>query len=121
MQAVALTGLLSACVQDERPAPAVPQSIVADVIVAVTNQTSMEKSIVLDVGAIEHSLGAVPGGSSRSFSLPSSAGDSTSDLQLEARVGRAAPGLRSPVFRVSSGQRVVWTLVEGGRGVLVTR
>ncbi len=121
MRVMVVTVVLTACANDEQPAPAVPQSIVADVIVAVTNQTSREQSIVLDVGAIEHSLGAVPSRSSRSFSLPSSAGDSTSELQLEARERRATSGLRSGVFHVSSGQRVVWTLDSRGRGVLVTR
>jgi hypothetical protein len=114
-------GMLTACTRDERQQPNASHYIVSDVIVAVTNQTSREKRIFLEVGKVEYSLGSVDGRSSRSFSMPSSAGDSTSELQLEARERRSPSGIRSGGFRVSSGQRVVWTLDQSGRGIVTTR
>ena len=118
--AIACT-LLFACSNDRPRETHTPRSIVADVIVAVSNETAHDKHIVLEVGTVEHALGDVPSHSSRSFSLPSSAGDSTSELVLEARQGRDTTGLRSGIFHISSGQRVVWTLNGREHGALVAR
>ena len=97
------------------------RDIVADVIVSVTNQTSREQQIYLLAGAAAHPLGAVPGQASRSFSVPSDAGDSTTTLWMEARQQRAPRSLRSDSFHLSPGQRAVWTVAERGRGVLTMR
>ena len=116
-----LAGILIACSPDARSErPAAPRYIVADVIISVANETPRDKRIFLEAGPTEHMLGDVPANSSRSFSLPSSAGDSTSELQLEARA-RAASNIRSSAFMLSSGKRVVWTLDKSGHGLLVTR
>ena len=119
-----LAGGVPACAPDERPQPPQAQqarNIIADVIVLVTNQTPREKRIYLEAGAIEHPLGVVPAHSSRSFSVPSGTADSASALQLEAREARGASGIRSGGFRLSSGQRVIWTLDDAGRSAVVTR
>ena len=106
---------------DARPEqPPAPRPIVADVIISVANETLREKRIFLEAGQVEHVLGVFPPNSSRSFSVPSSAGDSTSELKLEARA-RAASSVRSAAFMLSSGKRVVWTLDKSGHGLLVTR
>jgi hypothetical protein len=116
-----LAGSLIACSSDARrePPPA-PRYIVADVIISIANETPREKRIFLEAGAVEHILGDVPANSSRSFSVPSSAGDTTSQLQLEARA-RATSNIRSAAFMLSSGKRVVWTLDKSGHGLLVSR
>ena len=111
---------LGACAGDEPRAPEPPRYIVTGVAIYVTNQTSRDKGIFLHAGAKEHRLGVVRGHSSRSFSVPSGEGDSTSDLHLEAREQRAA-AVRSGVFRLSSGDRVNWMLDKDGRGLAVTR
>lgn len=115
-----LTCFASACAHDDAPPTRAPSSIVADVIIAVTNQTSQDKRIFLEAGVKEHPLGVVRGHSTRSFSVPSGAGDSTSDLRLQARQHPFAP-VRSGVFRLSSGDRVAWLLDRNGRGRAVTR
>jgi hypothetical protein len=116
-----LAGILAACSPDARSEqPPAPRYIVADVIISVANETPRDKRIFLEAGPMEHILGDVPANSSRSFSLPSSAGDSTSELQLEARA-RATSNIRSSAFMLSSGKRVVWTLDKSGHGLLVTR
>jgi len=116
-----LAGILVACSSDARSErPAAPRYIVADVIISVANETPRDKRIFLEAGPMEHILGDVPANSSRSFSVPSSAGDSTSELQLEARA-RATSNIRSAAFMPSSGKRVVWTLDKSGHGLLVTR
>jgi hypothetical protein len=109
-----------ACAREEPPAPRAARYIVADIIIAITNQTSRDKSIFLEAGSGEHRLGIVPGHSTRSFSVPRGAGDTTSDLRLEARELRTA-AIRSGTFRLSSGDRVVWMLDSTGRGRAVTR
>ena len=111
---------MTACAREEAPVPQAARYIVADVLIAVTNQTSRDKRIFLEAGSNEHGLGIVHGHSSRSFSVPGGAGDSTSDLRLEARELRAA-AIRSGTFRLSSGDRVVWMLDSNGRGHAVTR
>jgi hypothetical protein len=113
--------LLASCARDAPPPPRASVSIVADEIISVANDTPDEKRIVLTGGAVEHTLGVVTGHSSRSFPMPSGLADSTSVLQLEARERRETTGLRSTVFLISSGKRVVWTLDKSGHGLLVTR
>ena len=116
-----VAGSLIACAPDARPErSATPRYIVADIIISVANQTPRDKRIFLEAGPVEHMLGDVPANSSRSFSVPSGAGDSTNQLQLEARA-RATSKLRSSAFVLSSGKRVVWTLDKGGHELLVTR
>ena len=114
-----LTCAVSACANDVAPVQRAPSSIVADVVILVTNQSSRDKGIFLEAGVNEHRLGIVRGHSSRSFSVPSDAGDSTGALRLEARE-RPFPTVRSGVFRLSSGERVVWMLDQTGRGLALT-
>ena len=121
---VAATVALAACA----PAtPALPDSapqnrdIVADVIVSVTNRTSREQQIFLLTKVAAHPLGAVPGQASRSFSVPSDAGDSTIKLWMEARMQRDRGRSRSDSFHLSPGQRAIWTITDSGRGVLTMR
>jgi hypothetical protein len=121
LRAVLLASLLSGCAPDDEREPPASRSIVADVIIAVDNRSWRPMSIYVEAGQTEHSLGAVPGRSSRSFSLPSGAGDSTTDLQLEARERHAGARVRSRVFRVSSGQRISWTLQRSGSGTMTLR
>jgi hypothetical protein len=112
-------GVLAACRPDAAQPPQQAHFIVADVIIAVANETSREQRIYLEFGTTQHELGTVPGHSSRSFSVPSSAGDSTNELRLQARerTGRVL----SEAFLLTSGKRVVWTLDKPGHGLLVTR
>ena len=111
------------CAQEKARDTARPPSrrIVADVIVSVTNTTSRLQRLSLQVGATELALGEVPGRSSRSFSVPSGAGDSTVLLQMAARDGRSHNRTLSTGFHLASGQRAVWNLNESGRGVLTMR
>lgn len=116
-----LAAVISACAGHDQTVPPASRSIVADVIISVDNRSPRPKLIYLDAGRAEHSLGPVPARSSRSFSLPSAAGDSTADLRLEARDRRGGTLERSPAFRVSSGQRVRWELDQYGSGSVLTR
>ena len=116
-----LASLISACATEDYRKPPPSRSVVADVILTVDNQTSRRVMIYLESGVIRDSLGVVPRRSSRSFSMPSTMGDSTSLLRLEARERRTVAGVRSDVFRVSSGHHVVWTLGRIGSGVLTMR
>lgn len=108
-------------------APAVPDSaaprrdIVADMIVSVTNHTTREQQIYLLTKAVAHALGVVPGQTSRSFSVPSDAGDSTTTLWMEVRPSRSRGRSRSDGFHLSPGQRAVWTLTDSGHDVLTLR
>ena len=118
-----LVAALTGCAEEKArdAAPPLPRRIVADVIVSVTNATSRLQRISLQVGATELSLGEVPGHSSRSFSVPTGAGDSTVLLQMAARDGRSHNRTLSTGFHLVSGQRAVWNLDESGRGVLTMR
>ena len=120
---VLLVAALTSCARENAhdAAPPLPRRIVADVIVSVTNATSRLQRISLQVGAAELSLGEVPGHSSRSFAVPSGAGDSTMLLQMAARDGRSHNRILSTGFHLASGQRAVWSLDESGRGVLTMR
>jgi len=116
-----LASLTSACATEDHRKPPPSRSVVADVILTVDNPTSRRVIIYLESGVTRDSLGVVPRRSSRSFSMPSTAGDSTSVLRLEARERRTVAGVRSNVFHVSSGHHVVWTLGRIGSGVLTMR
>ena len=106
---------------NERHALAVSHQIIADVVVTVANRTSREKRIYLTAGQARHALGTVTGRSSRSFSVPSSAGDSTTALRMEADDARGSRLNRSDIFHLVSGQRAIWTIDGGTRGVLTMR
>jgi hypothetical protein len=108
--AVLVAALVTACATDDSAQPRVPRSIVTDVILTVDNRTPRAVLIYLESGSWSDSLGMVARRSSRSFALPSGAGDSTSVLRLEARERRGVAGLRSQVFQLASGHQVVWTL-----------
>jgi hypothetical protein len=119
---IAIGGILmAACVRDEPQASRASRSIVADVVISVANQTTHEEAIFLEARDQRHALGVVPARSSRSFSVPSTAGDSATELRLEARANRTAPVIRSTAFVLSSGRRVVWTLEAAGGGVVANR
>lgn len=117
----ALVIVVSGC----RPAPPAdqgpPHFVVADVIVSVTNQTPRALEIYLGTAALEEALGPVPGRASRSFSLPSGLGDSKGPLHFEARGRRVVAGIRSDTFSISPGERVLWTVGEGGKGTVTKR
>jgi hypothetical protein len=113
--------LLVGCHAPPPPDAGAPHFVVADVIVSVTNQSQRELQIYLGTGAQEHSLGPVPGHSSRSFSLPSDLGQSTGPLHFEARVRREATGVRSDSFSVSPGQQVLWTVGDHVSGAVTKR
>lgn len=93
----------------------------ADVIVAVSNQSRREMRVYLLAGAAEHSLGEIPPRSSRSFSLPGGLGDSPDSMRFEARERRAGNGIRSNPFSLSHGQQVLWTFDEKGSGAVTTK
>jgi hypothetical protein len=112
---LAVAGAVSgACTTTDPRDPHVSRSVVADVIVSVDNQTSRQMTIYLDAGATHDSLGVVLAKTTRSFSLPSGASDSTNALQLEARERRRGSGVRSGSFRLTPGHQVVWTLESAG-------
>ena len=118
---IGLGVILLGCNSAPRPDTGAPHFVVADVIVSVTNQSQRELQIYLGSGAQEHSLGPVPGRSSRSFSLPSGLGDSTGLLHFEARARREATAVRSDSFSVSPGQQVLWVVGERGGGTVTKR
>lgn len=97
------------------------RSIVADLIVSVTNATSRSQHIALAVGPSELALGDVEGHASRSFSVPSAGGDSTVLLFMTARARPADDPTRSAGFHLVFGQRAVWILSANGRGALTIR
>ena len=121
LRVVVAASVLPACASNEPHESPGPRYIVADVIVSVDNRTSRPMFIYVEAGAMQHVLGEIPKEASRSFSLPSGAGDSTSALQLEAREHRTTPGVRSDTFHVTSGQRVSWTLARDGSSAVTTR
>jgi hypothetical protein len=117
----AIAGIVVACGGEPAREPPKPRSIVTDVILVVDNRTPDARWIYLRSGNQADSLGEVPHRSARSFSLPSSASDSTTALQLEARSRRAVAGVRSPAFHLSSGHQVVWTLEPSDAARLTMR
>lgn len=119
-----ISGTVPACSGDTgRPPQALTASheIIADVIVTVTNHTSRLKQIYLSAGQTRHTLGAVPERASRSFSVPSGAGDSTIALYMEASEAGSSDFQRSDAFHLASGQRAIWTIEGNGTGVLTMR
>jgi len=106
----AIAAVVIACDREPARELRASRSIVTDVVLVVENRTPEARWIYLRSGNQADSLGEVAHRSARSFSLPSSAGDSTTALQLEARGRRAVAGVRSPAFHLSSGHQVVWTL-----------
>jgi hypothetical protein len=112
---LAVAGTVSwACTTNDPRESHVSRSVVVDVIVSVDNQTSRPMTIYLDAGAMHDSLGVVLARSTRSFSLPSGASDSTNVLTLEARERWRGSGVRSGEFRLTPGHQVVWTLEKAG-------
>jgi len=89
--------------------------------VSVTNRSPRELQIYVGNRALEHSLGSVPGHSTRSFSLPSDLGQSAESLHFEARERRSASGIRSDTFSISPGEQVRWAIGEHGRGTITKR
>lgn len=118
---VALGVLQSGCERSPQPVESSPRSVVADVIVSVSNQTRRRMQIYLEAGVSEHVLGVLDARSSRSFSLPSGLGEAMSALQFEARERGAVTGFRSGVFSLSPGQQALWTFDEGGSRAVTTR
>ena len=119
-----LSGIVSACSRDKSRQPqalAASHEIIADVIVTVTNHTSRMKQVYLSAGQTRHTLGAVPERASRSFSVPSGAGDSTIALYMEANETGSSRLQRSDAFHLASGQRAIWTIDGNGTGVLTMR
>ena len=97
--------------------------IIADVVVTVSSRMSREKQIYLSSGQGRLPLGAVARSSSRSFSVPSGAADSTAALRMEADDARGSRLNRSDFFHLASGQRAIW-MIDGsgsGSGVLTMR
>jgi len=107
---VAVVCLLSSCTTETHREPRVSRSIVADVILTIDNRTSRAVMIVLEAGTTRDSLGVVLSRSSRSFSMPSTASDSTLLLRFEARENHTGRGFRSEAFRLSSGHQAVWVI-----------
>ena len=118
---VAFSVLASACERASPPVDATAHSVVADIIVSVSNQTARRMQIFLKGGATEHPLGVVAERSSRSFSLPSGLGESAGALRFEAREPRASTGIHSDAFSVSPGQQVLWAFDERGSRAVTTR
>lgn len=116
------TMLLVACsAGEQRPPPTPPsRSIVADVILTVENRMPRPLLVYLASSARSDSLGPVARGTTRSFSMPSLAGDSSTMLHLEARTDRSKAGILSQAFYIAAGQQVVWTL-DGTRSVVTMR
>jgi hypothetical protein len=115
------SALVLSCSRARPPEAAAAHFVVADVIVSVTNQSPRELQIYVGTAALEHSLGRVPGRSSRSFSLPSGLGDSTGPLHFEARGRRDGISVRSDTFSVAAGQQVLWAIGESGSGSVTKR
>jgi hypothetical protein len=117
IRSLMIAAVVVACAPDLSHESRPSRSIVTDVIVTVENRTSQPSLIYLQFGDRSDSLGEVPRRSARSFSLPSSAGDSTTALQLEARHDPIVPGARSPSFHLSPGHQVIWTVDGVSSGV----
>lgn len=111
--------LVIACTTDNRRESASARYIVADVVVSIDNRTPRQAIIYLRADTAEYLLGSVAHNSSHAFSLPSSAGDSTTALWLEARAIEPGSSVQSRPFRLSSGHQVSWTL-DGTRTGAVT-
>ena len=114
-----LASAVMSCTTRDPPAKR-PGSVIADVIVSVSNETRSTQEVTLEAGASMHPLGVVRGQSSRAFSVPGVAGDSTRDLELVAR-RRSVASVRSGVFRLSPGNRAIRTLKETERSLRITR
>jgi hypothetical protein len=121
LQLMTLSALLAGCERAPQQVAGASRSVVADVIVSVSNQSSGRMLVYLKAGSTEHSLGMVPERSSRSFSLPSGLDASMGALLFEAREPHASTGVRSSVFGVSAGQQVLWTFDKGGSGAVIIR
>jgi hypothetical protein len=117
--ALLLVASVMSCAPPDVPASR-PGSVIADVVVSITNETVSTQEVFLEAGASRHSLGVVRGQSSRAFPVPGEAGDSTRDLELVARRRSLAP-VRSGVFRLSPGTRAIWTLKESERSLSIIR
>jgi hypothetical protein len=114
-------GACSAGSPSPPPAHASGRQIIADVIVTVINRTGRAAHIILVAGVNRHSLGIVERRASRSFSVPSDAGDSTNALRMEARSAGTSAVRRSNIFHLASGQRAIWTITSDSTGVLTKR
>src|SRR5262245_51240790 len=116
-----LTVLLgvAACGAEAEPARRA-RVVVADVILSVTNGSERSWEISLERDTVEYFLGAVPGGETRAFSLPSGLGDSVAGLHFRAgpRIGQS---IRSDAFSITRGQKASWTVNERGSTRVVTR
>ena len=117
----AIAAVVIACNHEPAREPRASHSIVTDVVLVVENRTPEARWIYLRSANRSDSLGEVAHRSARSFSLPSSASDSTTVLHLEARGSRTVAGVRSPPFHLSSGRQVVWTLERADSGRLTMR
>jgi hypothetical protein len=95
--------------------------IVADVIVSVDNHTSGPVAIYQNAGTASDSLGVVPSGSIKSFSMPWQAPTSTDLVSLEARGRRGVPRAQSESFRLTSGHRIIWILDGTHTGTVTMR
>jgi hypothetical protein len=102
------------------PPDSISRTVVADVILSVTNHTPRRMIIYLHAGSAEDSLGVVAERSSRSFTLPSGRGGEDT-LAFEARTARSSAGIRSQPFAVAAGQQVLWTFDERGSKQVMTR
>jgi hypothetical protein len=98
-----------------------PGAVATDVILTVVNQSGRRVRVSLATDSLGYVLGVVERRASRSFSLPGGLGTSTPAMHFSAAwVGGHSEAARSDDFAVRRGDKVVWTLVEGGRGT-VTR
>ena len=116
-------GLLAvACSRGERAVNAAPasKSIMTDVVLTVDNRMPSLLIVYLESAGRIDSLGTVARGMTRSFSVPSGIGDSSTVLYLRARNRASAPGIRSQAFHLAPGEQVLWT-VDRSRSVVSTR
>jgi len=118
---VIIAALVSSCDSGERREPRSSRSIIADIILTIDNRTPQSVLVYLRSEGRSDSLGQVARRSTRSFSLPSGSGDSTTALRLEARRTRIGSSTLSTVFHLASGHQVVWALDQSRTGTLTMR
>lgn len=106
--------IVSGCAAEKRTEAVPPRSILTDVVLTVENEETRPVVIYLRSDGWTDSLGQVPGGATRSFSVPSRAADSASALRLEARQRRDLAIVRSHPLTLASGHQVVWKLHRSG-------
>lgn len=118
---IVLTVIAYGCSGGEQRTVPVSRPIIADVVVSVDNRTGRQVQISAGADSFVETLGVVPEGAIKLFSIPSSLGKSITPLRLDARVNGGTLSARSPSFRLSNGHTIVWTIDQSRTGIVTMR